>query len=94
MTATVAQTVGIDISKHTLDVYLHPQAIVRQFANSAAAIPTLLARLQQHTISRVVFKPTGAITTTSSINSARSSCPSSRSTHCRHAASQKPSTPR
>ena len=31
MTATIAQTVGVDISKLTLDVYRHPQATARQF---------------------------------------------------------------
>src|SRR3954451_17127967 len=59
MTTTIAQTVGIDISKHTLDVYLHPQAVVRQFPNTAAGIGGLLSWLGQFAIERVVFEPTG-----------------------------------
>ena len=43
MTATIAQTVGVNISKCTLDAYLHPQAIARQFANTAPGITALLA---------------------------------------------------
>ena len=60
MTTTIAQTVGIDISKATLDVYLHPQAVARQFTNSAAGIAALLAWLKQCLVSRVIFEPTGA----------------------------------
>lgn len=59
MTATIAQTVGVDISKLTLDVYFHPQAIARQFPNTTAGITALLAWLGQTTIHRVVFEPTG-----------------------------------
>jgi transposase len=60
MTATIAQTVGVDISKLTLDVYLHPQATARQFPNTAAGIKTLLAWLGRMPLNRVVFEPTGA----------------------------------
>ena len=60
MTAIVAQTVGVDISKATLDVYLHPQAATRRFPNSAPGIAALLAWLQQYLVSRVIFEPTGA----------------------------------
>ena len=60
MTATIAQTVGIDISKNTLDVYLHPQALARQFPNTATGIAALLAWLRQCLVNRVVFEPTGA----------------------------------
>lgn len=60
MTTTIAQTVGVDISKLTLDVYFHPQAIARQFPNTTAGITALLAWLGQTTIHRVVFEPTGA----------------------------------
>ncbi|MDT7950841.1 MAG: IS110 family transposase [Acetobacteraceae bacterium] len=56
----MAQTVGVDISKLTLDVYLHPQATARQFPNTAAGIKTLLAWLNQTSIYRVIFEPTGA----------------------------------
>lgn len=60
MLSTIAQTVGIDISKATLDVYLHPQASARQFPNTAAGIATLLAWLAQGAVHRVIFEPTGA----------------------------------
>ena len=60
MTATLAQTVGVDISKLTLDVYLHPQATARQFPNTAVGITALLGWLGQTTLHRVVFEPTGA----------------------------------
>lgn len=59
MTATIAQTVGVDISKLSLDVYFHPQAIARQFPNTTAGITALLAWLGQTTVHRVVFEPTG-----------------------------------
>ena len=60
MTATIARTVGVDISKLTLDVYLHPQATARQFPNTTAGIKALLTLLGQTSIHRVIFEPTGA----------------------------------
>lgn len=60
MLPTIAQTVGVDISKATLDVYLHPQSIVQQFPNTAAGIADLLSWLGQSEIDRVIFEPTGA----------------------------------
>ncbi len=60
MTATIAQTVGVDICKLTLDVYLHPQATARQFPNTAAGIKILLAWLGQNPVHRVIFEPTSA----------------------------------
>ncbi len=60
MTATIAQTVGVDISKLTLDVYLHPQATARQFPNTTAGITALLAWLGQTIVHRIIFEPTGA----------------------------------
>jgi transposase len=60
MLSTIAQTVGIDISKATLEVYLHPQASARQFPNTAVGIATLLAWLAQGAVHRVIFEPTGA----------------------------------
>ena len=59
MTATTAQTVGVDISKHNLDVYLHPQAVARQFPNTTAGIADLLSWLGQGPVHGVVFEPTG-----------------------------------
>jgi transposase len=60
MTVTIAQTVGVDISKLTLDVYLHPQATACQFPNTAVGIKALLAWLGQTSVHRVIFEPTGA----------------------------------
>lgn len=60
MPPTVAQTVGVDISKATLDVYLHPEAIARQFPNTIAGVTDLLSWLVQRSIHRVIFEPTGA----------------------------------
>ena len=60
MPPTIAQTVGVDISKATLDVYLHPQAIARQFPNTMAGVTDLLSWLGQGPIHRVIFEPTGA----------------------------------
>jgi len=60
MLPIIAQTVGIDISKATLDVYLHPQASARQFPNTTAGIAALMAWLAQGAVHRVIFEPTGA----------------------------------
>ena len=60
MTVTIAQTVGVDISKLTLDVYLHPQAIARQFPNTAAGIKAFLPWLGQTSVHCVIFELTGA----------------------------------
>lgn len=60
MTTTIAQTLGIDISKRALDVYLHPQAVARQFPNTRAGITDLLSWLDQGPIHRVILEPTGA----------------------------------
>jgi len=60
MAVTIAQTVGVDISKLTLDVYLHPQATACQFPNTAAGIKALLEWLGQTSVHRVIFEPTGA----------------------------------
>ena len=60
MLSTVAQTVGVDISKATLDVFLYPQAVARQFPNTPAGIAALLGWLAQGAVHRVIFEPTGA----------------------------------
>ena len=60
MPPTMAQTVGVDISKATLDVYLHPEAVARHSADTMAGITDLLAWLGQRSIHRVIFEPTGA----------------------------------
>jgi transposase len=59
MAGTVAQSVGVDISKDTLDVYLHPAGATRRFGNTRTGRSGLIAWLANFTISRVVFEPTG-----------------------------------
>lgn len=59
MKTNIDQNVGVDISKATLDVYLHPAAIARQFANDPRGIQALLVWLADRQIVRVVFEPTG-----------------------------------
>ena len=59
METIIAQNVGVDISKATLDVHLHPAGIARQFANDANGIKALLSWLVGRDIARIVFEPTG-----------------------------------
>jgi transposase len=68
MGLTSVRTVGVDISKLTLDViskltldvYLYPQAVARQFPNTSAGIEDFLSWLGQCSVDRVIFEPTGA----------------------------------
>lgn len=59
MTNIIAQNVGVDICKATLDVHLHPAGSARRFANNAKGISALLDWLGGHDIARIVFEPTG-----------------------------------
>jgi len=59
METNIAQNVGVDICKATLDVHLHPAGAARQFANDANGIKALLGWLADRPIARVVFEPTG-----------------------------------
>jgi transposase len=60
MTSMIAQSVGVDISKDTLDVHLHPAGATQRLANTPAGIGKLIAWLGDFTITRIVFEPTGA----------------------------------
>jgi transposase len=60
MNGRIAQTIGVDISKDTLDVHLHPAGVARQFTNNAKGFTALIAWLEVSQVSRVVFEPTGA----------------------------------
>jgi transposase len=60
MPDTVAQSVGVDIAKDTLDVHLHPAGASRRLANDAKGWSALIAWLEGFVIARVVFEPTGA----------------------------------
>lgn len=53
-------TVGVDISKDHLDVYLHPGGTTRRFANDTKGHRTLIAWLAPSQIERVVFEASGA----------------------------------
>lgn len=59
METNIAQNVGVDICKATLDVHLHPAGGARQFTNDAKGIKALIGWLSGHVIARVVFEPTG-----------------------------------
>lgn len=60
MSPTIAQTVGVDISKDTLDVHRHPDGTARRFLNNAKGFAALIQWLQNTAVTRVVFEPTGA----------------------------------
>jgi transposase len=60
MSDSIAQSVGVDISKDTLDVHLHPAGQARRFANTAAGWRALIAWLAPISVTRVAFEPTGA----------------------------------
>ena len=59
METKIAQNVGVDICKATLDVHLHPAGIARQFTNDARGLKALLGWLEDRDVTRVVFEPTG-----------------------------------
>src|ERR671918_42045 len=60
MAGSIAQSVGVDIAKDTLEVHLHPAGEGRRFANSAKGCAALIAWLGGFAIARVAFEPTGA----------------------------------
>ena len=60
MSATVAQIVGVDISKDSLDVHLHPEGTARRFTNNPRGVTALIVWLGERRIERGVFEPTGA----------------------------------
>ncbi|MGB0695739.1 MAG: IS110 family transposase [Rhodospirillaceae bacterium] len=51
-------TIGIDISKETLDVHRHPDNMEHQFANTAHGVRALLKWIGSD-VTRIVFEPTG-----------------------------------
>jgi transposase len=60
MSSTIAQSVGVDIAKDTLEAHLHPAGRVRRFANDAKGWAGLIVWLGGFAISRVGFEPSGA----------------------------------
>lgn len=51
--------VGIDVSKHTLDVHIHEDNLAYQFDNDPSSIKKLIRTLKQYSIRLVVFESTG-----------------------------------
>ncbi|MFA6153718.1 IS110 family transposase [Mesorhizobium sp.] len=60
MTATIALTLGIDISKDRLDVHLLPEGTERQYANDASGLRELIRWLAPLAPARIVYEATGA----------------------------------
>jgi transposase len=60
MELTIAQNVGVDISKDFLDIAIHPAGQTARFANDAKGLRALIKYLAPHQVARVVFEATGA----------------------------------
>ena len=60
MDNTLPQTIGIDISKATLDVYAYPAGSERQFTNTVRGHRELIDWLGQWKIDRIAYEATGA----------------------------------
>jgi transposase len=59
MPEIIAQSVGVDISKDTLDAHLHPAGRARRFSNSPKGVRDLFAWIGDDPVARVVYEPTG-----------------------------------
>lgn len=59
METNIAQNVGVDICKATVDAHLHPAGIARQFTNDAKGLKALMGWLGGRQVTRVVYEPTG-----------------------------------
>lgn len=60
MSAKLAQTAGVDISKDMLEVHLHPERASARFGNDAKGFKAIIAWLGVYRIERVVYEATGA----------------------------------
>ena len=60
MRANLAQNLGVDISKASLDVHLHPDGASRRFANDRKGFDALIRWLGGFVVTRIVYEPTGA----------------------------------
>jgi transposase len=60
MRSTTAQSVGVDISKDTLDVAIHPGGESFRITNNPEGHRALIKRLKGFDIARIVFEATGA----------------------------------
>ncbi|WP_374293530.1 IS110 family transposase [Sphingomonas sp.] len=59
MSGNLPQTIGIDISKATLDCHAHPAGSDRQFPNSASGHKALIAWVGQWPVERIAYEATG-----------------------------------
>lgn len=58
MSDKLPQTIGIDISKASLDCHSHPAGAKRQFANTAKGHKALIAWLRQWQVERIAYEAT------------------------------------
>lgn len=58
MSNTLPQTIGIDISKASLDCHVHPAGIDRRFANTAKGHKALIVWTAQWEIERIAYEAT------------------------------------
>src|SRR5262249_12399069 len=61
MSPVTGQSVGIDIGESFLDVYLHPEWKEAPLPHNEQATASLIARLREHSIERVVMESTGGL---------------------------------
>lgn len=59
MSDNLTQTIGIDISKASLDCHAYPVGAERQFANTTKGHKALIAWLRQWPIERIAYEATG-----------------------------------
>ena len=90
MRSTVAQSVGVDISKDTLDVAIHPGGESFRITNNPEGHRALIKRLKGFDIARIVFEATGPTIACSNRRWSRSACLGSRSIPVRPDASPRP----
>ncbi|MDZ7962228.1 MAG: hypothetical protein RMY34_30895 [Aulosira sp. DedQUE10] len=59
----IAQWVGIDVSKATLDVYLRPMGKAMKVANTETEISKLVEQLKLYNLNLIVIEATGGLET-------------------------------
>lgn len=60
MSISLPQTIGIDISKATLDCHSHPAGIEKQFANTPKGLKALIAWLGTWRVERIAYEATAS----------------------------------
>ena len=75
MDLTIAQTVGVDISKDMLDVHLHPDNMARRFTNNSKGFTASSTGSRSRTgLNASSSSPQAPITTPSNVASAKTAC--------------------